>query len=75
MIHRCLGCRGLANAGLLPKWQAWVWKAATIHDRAAYHLVHLRYQRRVVVGGGAVWDAETACGEAIAEEVYAEGDR
>lgn len=72
MIHKCLGCRGLQNAGLLDARFRWEWRAATIGGEAAYHLVRLKHAIRRIPGGGTVWLAETACGLETSEEVHDE---
>lgn len=72
MIHKCLGCRGLANAGSLPKDGLWAWKLAVLRGEADYHLVRLSREVRRLACGVAIWDAETACGREYLEEVHDE---
>lgn len=69
MVYKCLGCRGVQNSGRLHSPGQWSWKAVTVRSAAGYHLVRCKKATRRVAGGGWLWDAETACGEEMTEEV------
>jgi len=73
-VYKCLGCRGLANAGLLPRAHKWEWRAVTLQGEALHHLVRLVWPVRWIAFVGMAWKAETACGEEFIEEVPGEGE-
>ena len=69
MIVKCLKCRGMANAGLLPTArQVWPWRSVTIKRKVAYHYVQIRGLVAGAFGHGKYVQCETACGLEFLEE-------